>query len=220
MDLMNIRIVDRPFPQVLSRTEKLASLVGLIVILSVGGPASAGELVCSEGVDLEATLAAPRWVPDALDRLQLHADLPQGYAYTVDVRARLGPLKHEWSEGPFDVDDEGALVVSIHPPDGAFLDVLAIDYVTGLRVRVVGRDKAGTEHLIVSAPAAFLAWPDGRGAGSVLWDASRMATEAPLGIVDDALRDQADNGLVDRILPPIRYAEPPPPDDTYKEQDG
>jgi hypothetical protein len=47
-----------------------------------------------------------------------------------------------------------------------------------------------------------------------------MATEAPLGIVDDALRDQADNGLVDRILPPIRYAEPPPPDDTYKEQDG
>jgi hypothetical protein len=52
----------------------------------------------------------------------------------------------------------------------------------------------------------------------VVWDLATMQSEAPKGVVDDAVRDAlGDIDHLDRVMPPISFTTPPPADDDVVE---
>jgi hypothetical protein len=145
---------------------------------------------------------------------RLNVDLDPG-DYTLRVRASLGAESYTW-EQPIVVTTAGTVEVSLAPPAEAFLHDLAEDYVTGLGVKIVATDQSRVLW-IANAPTAFLAWPTGRTNAPVVWDAPTMAVEAPLGVVDAAVRAQVDDGVATRVLPPLYAIRNLSADDTEEE---
>ena len=154
----------------------------------------------------EVAAAAPRWV-DVGSGLALVADLPAG-TWDVRVEARLGGLRHAWT---FELTAvEATSTVDLRIPEEAWLDDLAASYVTNLVVRLTGTSPE-TGGLVLLAPRAYLAWPGGSGSTPVVWDAEAQEREAPLGVLDAAIREAAlaDGVVPTRILPPLALAPAP-----------
>lgn len=155
-------------------------------LLSWSGVAVAQETACAPA-DPVVEAARTRWEIGSAGSLVLRADVPDGFTWTVEAKARFGPLRTGWSEGPYAADD-GLLEVDVRPPESVFLDDLAEDYVTDLSIRLLGESGDG-RYIQLLAPAAFVAWPSGRGGAAVVWDRPTMENEAPLGVVDPIVRE-------------------------------
>ena len=154
------------------------------------------------------------WVDSGATHLLQIEQLDLDLTYTLEIRARLGALKHSWAQA-ITVDSQGDVSAAIVPPADAFLDALAEDYVTDLAIVLVGRDDQGKVAMRWGAPGAFLAWPGGERDPAVVWDKAAMAQEAPMGVVDDTIRDNLVSLGADpagRVLAPIPFTTTPPLD--------
>jgi hypothetical protein len=133
--------------------------------------------------------------------------VPEGYSWHIEAHIALGNLRHGWSQSA-DEFVGGVLSVTLAPPPEAFLHELAAAYVTDLVVDLIGVDADG-HTLLLRAPPAFLAYPEGREGGAVVWDRSAMDANAPLGITDETERARfASLPYAARVMPPLRAAAP------------
>jgi hypothetical protein len=164
--------------------------------------APAEEDGCTLEDDPRIVASDVRWEGDS-GGMVLAATVPPGFTWELAVQARFGPYRTSWTQGPLE-DEDGELQVALAPPPGAFLDPLAEDYVTDLSVRLTGESEDEAP-LGLSAPSAFLAWPNGPTAPAVVWDRAKMDEEAPLGVVDDVVRTAATAGVegIGRVRPPV-----------------
>lgn len=178
---------------------------------------SAGAEDDGEPRDPDAVAANTRWVGAALDGFHLEVDVTEqrlaDLAWAIRVEARLGALGTSWTQPDLTPDPDGTLRITLVPPGAAHLDPLADDYVTDLRVLVVGAAADGHVSSIVSAPPAFLAWPNGPSAPPVVWDLAAMRSQAPAGVVDAVVRATlGDLSHIDRVGPPLERTSPIPYD--------
>lgn len=128
--------------------------------------------------------------------------LPNGLVIYTQSEVSLGALSYVWSAGPYTVPLSGTLVVPLDIPAAAFLHALAEDYLTDLRVRFEGTDNGQTLLRFRSDPL-FLAWPDGQQGRVRVWNEATALSEAPNGIVDEALRAaRVDLGSA-RVIAPL-----------------
>ncbi|MEQ1570026.1 MAG: hypothetical protein ABMA64_30615 [Myxococcota bacterium] len=134
----------------------------------------------------EVVAADPRWVLGADGRFAPHATVDPSYVFVVSVEASFGGASAGWVQGPVKPDSAGLLVLSIAAPAEAWLDAAAGDYLTGMRVRLVGTGPLGT--LTLYAPPSFLAWPAGLAGGEVVWDQATAERVAPNGVVSPAVQ--------------------------------
>lgn len=131
---------------------------------------------------------AVEWVAAGTGTHNLEIDLDPTLGVELRFQAALAERTHDWVQGPYLPDASGHLVVAVEPPDAAFLHDMALDYLTVLRVLVVGQRSASIE-TARRAPPAFLVWPDGGGAPAVVWDRATAASGAPNGVLSAAVRD-------------------------------
>jgi hypothetical protein len=118
---------------------------------------------------------------------ELQADVDPALTFTLSVEAGLSGLHTGWTQGPYRANEQGVVTARLIPPSEAFLHEVALDYLTVLRVRLTGTGEDGSV-LIIRAPNAFLAWPNGQQAGPVVWDRATAAVEAPNGVVSETVR--------------------------------
>lgn len=165
-------------------------------------------------IDIEAdpdeAAARPEWVTTA-DGLALELLVPAGLTYRVVYEVRLGSLGYRWEEG-LTASEGGVVSVPFEPPPEAFLDDLALDYLTDLRARVIGSTEGGSEPFVVWSPPGFLAWPHGPVGGCELWDQALVDSLAPNGVVSATARASVPAGFTGRVLAPIDRAGPPEAD--------
>jgi hypothetical protein len=114
-------------------------------------------------------------------------DVDPSISIDLVLSASLAGLATKWAQGPYVADYTGQLVVRLDIPPEAFLDNAALDYLTGVRVTLVGSTD-GHKVFDTRAPGVFLAWPFGEAAGPVVWDKATAATNAPNGIVSELVR--------------------------------
>ena len=146
----------------------------------------------------------PRWEPSG-EGWVVASVVPDSLSWSVEVEARLGYRGVSWVEDCVPVD--GELHHALRVPREAWLDPLAADYVTDLRVTLVASDETGRELQRRSLPPAFLAWPSGEGGAVELWDAAQQAERAPAGVVSERVRSElGDLRSIDRVGPPLYEA--------------
>lgn len=107
----------------------VAVMATMVWVCRGGGVARAGD-ECGLGPSEAEVAAAPAWVDGALV-----ADLPAG-EWDVRVEVGLGPLRHEWTVRH--TAPGGAAAVDLAVPGAAWLDDLAMTYLTRLVVRLTG----------------------------------------------------------------------------------
>lgn len=143
--------------------------------------------------------------------------LDSGLSFESLWEIQLGALSYAWTAGPYLVPLSGTLVIPVDIPDEALLDALAEDYLTDLRVRFEGSADGRVVMKLRSGPL-FLAWPEGQQGAVRVWDEQTALTEAPKGVVDDAVRAEHVESDPSRVLAPIfRHAKPEPDPDEDRE---
>lgn len=122
----------------------------------------------------------------------IRVDGVAGSLVTVSLRARLGERTTSWVLLP-QVPDADSVTLMLDVPSEAWMHPTAADYVTDLLalVEVDGRQWV---------QKGFLAWPNGRSQGPVVWTAQQMREAAPQGVLRAELRDPA-LGADDRLMP-------------------
>lgn len=143
------------------------------------------------------------------DRLALEVVSEPGTSFSVQYEARLGALSYAWETGPFYADEAGTFLVVPVPPAEAWLDPLALDYVTVLKASVIINRADGRWTGRILAPPAFLVWPDGLQGVPVLWNLDRVRRDAPGGVLSAELRAHLGPDIADWVLPPLPYVVPP-----------
>lgn len=150
------------------------------MMLVLPPPASAGDVVVRG--------PAATWTEQGDERLVRITDADPSLAWSLEAEASLGGLSTRWYTLLPAPEPDGSLSARVDVPDSAFLHDVALDFLTVLRVYLVGTDDAGRPMVRTRLPPAFLAWPDGRAAGSVVWDLPTARALAPNGIVNAELR--------------------------------
>lgn len=183
---------------------------GCITLVSAMPPASDVAEIggCTESESPVVEAASARWEEGEGGSYDVVADVPDNYTWELSLEVKLGALRFAWSEGPYETTPSQPLTVSLAPPSEAHMHALSDDYVTDLRVKLLGTNAQGHQ-VLLRPPDAYLAWPSGQLAGPVVWDEATMVLLAPLGITDDTLRVSIGEVEVERVLPPLYLTQRP-----------
>ncbi len=122
-------------------------------------------------------------------------------AVTIEARASLGHLVHNWVFDAGDLPEDGVLVVVPEIPAEAQLDPVVADYVVDLLFTVV------VDGSPVPLAGAWLAWPQGLDGEPVVWTPALGDTLAPHGVLGAEAQAFAEEMEVEgRLMAPITQA--------------
>ena len=164
------------------------------------GSAFAQDFVCETEAASDPPIV-PMWTSAADGVTELVMEVDPALAVELQLEASFAELAHAWTQGPYNADVTGHLAIRVAPPEGAFLDAAALDYVTVLRAFVLARREGRTE-IARRAPPAFLAWPNGQDQPAVVWDRTTAESNAPNGVLSETVRTAFGD------LPPNVWVQP------------
>ncbi|MEQ1565219.1 MAG: hypothetical protein ABMA64_06240 [Myxococcota bacterium] len=165
-----------------------------------------GGVVFAQEQDCDADHGLPpaTWAAADDGVLEITSEVEPGGGVTVQIQAEatLADLHFSWVQEPVSVPD-GFVALRVDAPAEAYLDALALDYVTVLHLRLeVLRDGQLVGYIPV--PASFLAWPLGASFAPVVWDEVSQGKDAPNGLLSDKVR-----AAFGDALSPDAWASPP-----------
>jgi hypothetical protein len=150
---------------------------------AIAPPAIAQEV---DDCDADHAGAPAEWVAAQDGTFELVFDTDPDMSVEIEAEAAISELTYDWIQGPYQ-SESGHFAIRMEPPAGAFLDDIALDYATVLRVRVVA-SRDDHPALSFGAMPAFLAWPLGPENAPVVWDRATQQQEAPNGVLNDTIR--------------------------------